>query len=647
MEMPIYQAMDTTENWNKSETALGKSELAIEVTPEGTKRLLIGDGQPVGAAGGVSRLRAQPSLMGLPDAGQLDTLIDALDAERERAENAENGLQTQVDGRYTKEKTDELLATEAQTRANGDSNLQTQVNNRPTISDMNVCDYNTRTDAIYEANAYTNEQVGSLALRIDGLEGIGGYLPAKNFGDLLSYNMPGSARDNQLTQYALEQIPSLDGDQSKIWNGTRVKNLYDNSLWVLNNTPNTVPEVFEWVYDGIDTVEKATENTLGLVKGSAETGKVSVDTTGKMTANGLAGHLSNTNNPHGVTKAQVGLGNVSNDAQVKRAEMGTANGVATLGADGKVPGSQLPAANISITDIIAGNGIRVDKTDPLRPVVSAPAAPTFVVDSDEKLAQLVNGTAGNDYSWVHVKTGTWTYTCLDNSITKLIDIAARGTSLITGEKNSVIYFNITYSGSALFYGIHSVSNQVHVENIKIKMKSDTSKTMTCFYFVKSIAHCEAEVNAASIGRGFYSCKSVFGCSAKISSSSGTSSCFSFCNDLINCSATVSSLNSGTKNGFSNCSKLFNCSASIISTDTAIGFSSCDYLIFCFSEAITTASTKTAYPFNLCNVGIGCRAALPGAGYFITANFNSCYMDEIALSGAWANTAAGGYNRQAE
>lgn len=54
-------------------------------------------------------------------------------------------------------------------------------------------------------------------------------------------------------------------------------------------------------------------------------------------------HRAATNNPHSVTKAQVGLGNVTNDAQVKRSEMGVASGVATLDTNGKVPSSQLPS----------------------------------------------------------------------------------------------------------------------------------------------------------------------------------------------------------------------------------------------------------------------------------------------------------------
>ena len=46
-----------------------------------------------------------------------------------------------------------------------------------------------------------------------------------------------------------------------------------------------------------------------------------------------------------ITKSDIGLGNVTNDAQVKAAEKGAANGVATLDTQGKVPASQLPATS--------------------------------------------------------------------------------------------------------------------------------------------------------------------------------------------------------------------------------------------------------------------------------------------------------------
>lgn len=44
-----------------------------------------------------------------------------------------------------------------------------------------------------------------------------------------------------------------------------------------------------------------------------------------------------------LTKSDVGLANVTNDAQVKRTEMGSANGVATLDSNGLVPPEQLPS----------------------------------------------------------------------------------------------------------------------------------------------------------------------------------------------------------------------------------------------------------------------------------------------------------------
>ena len=52
-----------------------------------------------------------------------------------------------------------------------------------------------------------------------------------------------------------------------------------------------------------------------------------------------------------ITKDNIGLGNVSNDAQVKRTEMGVASGVATLDTTGRVPSSQLPSY---VDDVVIG-----------------------------------------------------------------------------------------------------------------------------------------------------------------------------------------------------------------------------------------------------------------------------------------------------
>lgn len=54
------------------------------------------------------------------------------------------------------------------------------------------------------------------------------------------------------------------------------------------------------------------------------------------------------------SKADIGLGNVTNDAQVKASEKGVANGVATLDSNGLIPSSQLPSY---VDDVIEVYGI--------------------------------------------------------------------------------------------------------------------------------------------------------------------------------------------------------------------------------------------------------------------------------------------------
>lgn len=88
--------------------------------------------------------------------------------------------------------------------------------------------------------------------------------------------------------------------------------------------------------------------------------------TGKMKeyADGKAGevdgkvttHVGNKQNPHGVTKAQVGLGSVDNVQQIPLSQRGVANGVATLDANGKVPVEQMPTTKTINGASIFGSG---------------------------------------------------------------------------------------------------------------------------------------------------------------------------------------------------------------------------------------------------------------------------------------------------
>lgn len=67
----------------------------------------------------------------------------------------------------------------------------------------------------------------------------------------------------------------------------------------------------------------------------------------------IRAHLTDYNNPHKINKNQIDLGNVTNDAQVKRDEMGQPNGVATLNEGGVIPKEQLPSYVDDVIDCYA------------------------------------------------------------------------------------------------------------------------------------------------------------------------------------------------------------------------------------------------------------------------------------------------------
>lgn len=97
-----------------------------------------------------------------------------------------------------------------------------------------------------------------------------------------------------------------------------------------------------------------------------------------------------------ITKADVGLSNVTNDAQVKRSEMGKASGVATLGADRKLPAEQLPTLKtINGTSVVGSGDIAIDLT--LYKVVTT--LPTADIDSNKiYLVADASGSGQNVYT---------------------------------------------------------------------------------------------------------------------------------------------------------------------------------------------------------------------------------------------------------
>ena len=134
--------------------------------------------------------------------------------------------------------------------------------------------------------------------------------------------------------------------------------------------------------------------------------------TGKMKeyADGKAGevdgkvttHVGNKQNPHGVTKAQVGLGSVDNVQQIPLSQRGAINGVATLDTKGKVPVEQMPTTKTINGASIFGSG-NLQLSASLYKIVDA--LPTTGIDTSKIYLVPAESFTTNNYKTEYIYLG--------------------------------------------------------------------------------------------------------------------------------------------------------------------------------------------------------------------------------------------------
>lgn len=124
-------------------------------------------------------------------------------------------------------------------------------------------------------------------------------------------------------------------------NGTVSFNGADVAVTGLKSAAYTESSAYATAAQGTKAESAVQSVTVGGVEQNKVDGVVAlpayptVDSLGAATAADLTAHIDNKSNPHGVTKAQIGLGNVTNDAQVKGLATGTTSGhIVTWGDDG-------------------------------------------------------------------------------------------------------------------------------------------------------------------------------------------------------------------------------------------------------------------------------------------------------------------------
>jgi hypothetical protein len=142
----------------------------------------------------------------------------------------------------------------------------------------------------------------------------------------------------------------------------------DEATVAIDYTLQNGDEVFFKVYQGLDSV------ALVVPDGSITTQKLSAPLQGKITDYDT--HIASTANPHNVTASQIGLANVTNDAQVKKAASST---------DGFIP----KWSGTTGDAIVDGYGVQTTLSSSTTEVVRADAIATAI---GTKQDTLVSGT---------------------------------------------------------------------------------------------------------------------------------------------------------------------------------------------------------------------------------------------------------------
>lgn len=133
---------------------------------------------------------------------------------------------------------------------------------------------------IDSVNQTQQDKIDDLLTRTQGM---GGYLNAYDFET-------STPTQEELTQYAIQDIGNITS-QSEIYNGTKVKNLYDNHIWVFNDDPELQNP---WSDQGTDAIiaDANNDGLHGLVTGSNEDLEGFIDIKGHITINGLEEKLN-------------------------------------------------------------------------------------------------------------------------------------------------------------------------------------------------------------------------------------------------------------------------------------------------------------------------------------------------------------------
>lgn len=285
--------------------------------------------------------------------------------------------------------------------------------------------------------SYTANEVGAIPSTDKGANN--GVATLGSDGKVPSSQLP-SYVDDVLEYNAKSNFPST-GEGGKIYVDTS------------NNTT--------WRWSGTVYTQIKGDLAIGTSAGTAADGKV------------VADHIADTSNPHGVTKNQVGLGNVTNNAQVKGLSSGTTSGhVVTWGADGYT----VADSGFTIGKSVPSNAVFTDKS------VSAASnhyTPTRDSSNGDKSANATGATA----SWgIDVVKGVTLQTDGKGHVTGIT---------VTSGKIPAEPSNQTIKGNGTAFSANDAVDILGTANSITVTANATNKTITIAPVIASDAEVQA------------------------------------------------------------------------------------------------------------------------------------------------------------
>ncbi|MBQ8627903.1 MAG: hypothetical protein IJ421_00320 [Prevotella sp.] len=277
---------------------------------------------------------------------------------------------------------------------------------------------------------------------------------------------------------------------------------------------------------------------------------------------------------------------------------------------------------------------------------------TFVVNSDETLLAWANAEAGNDYTHVLIKSGTW-----NMSKPEGINLTTAGTLTVTGEPGNKIVNIATFDGTV--YGLtaaaiaytdmHITGVHMHVENhATYSSGTPSGHAACCFSKLRNLVKCYATGNNkyAISGNGpvvgFDYCEQIYGCTATATEAPYTTSTFFYgfraCSYLSACCVYTTAEYFGVY-AMQACNYITSCYIYVTqTTNFSQGMASCRYIasteVYVSSKGGTQGSPGIATGINS---SLFISAARVQANAYSATAYNACQFltscDAYAAGGA--------------